>query len=112
MNDNKMYQITKEVEKRIVEQGLPKTMVNTVIFLNEMGYLHCGMDELFAYIEVLEKEIKNQTYLLERYISHKNWIRAGRQQEYLNGLSQALFLAQAKIVVKNYVSPIERVKNE
>jgi len=34
-----MYEIMKEVESVLVERGLPKVMVNTVIVLNELGYL-------------------------------------------------------------------------
>lgn len=41
MNDEKMYEIMRKVEKILDERDLPKNMVNTVIILNELGYLNC-----------------------------------------------------------------------
>ena len=52
------------------------------------------------YIATLEKEIKSETYILETRISHKNWVQAGLQQRYLEGLYQALHLAMTYIVKK------------
>ena len=53
------------------------------------------MKPLTTFITELEKEIKQQTYLLDRYISEKDWRKAGAQQEYINGLAYALHIAMA-----------------
>jgi len=53
------------------------------------------METLATFIEQLEKEIKQQTYLLDNYIGQKDWRKAGAQQEYINGLAYALHIAMA-----------------
>lgn len=46
LSNAKMYKIMKEAEATINEAELPTTLVNTVIFLNRLGYLadknHCN----------------------------------------------------------------------
>jgi hypothetical protein len=53
------------------------------------------MSEIDELIRRLEKEIRQQGFLLENYVAQKNYSYAAHQQGHICGLASALIIAQA-----------------
>lgn len=66
------------------------------------------MNPLATFIEQLENSIIKQKYLLDNYVGQQDWRKAGMQQEYINGLNDALHLARANYATTDRVNNATR----